>query len=269
MAERAAALPQLAAVLSVVLSAFFAAPVVAQPPIVSIIIDDLGDRAGDRAVLDLPPEVALSILPHTPHGATLARAGAARGHEVLLHLPMEALGRHRTHPGTLTSDLEREAFLQRLFENLASVPGVRGVNNHMGSHLTRQPEAMRWVMAALKAYGGLYYVDSRTTHETVAFQVAGDFGLKRAERDRFLDNVVERDAIRDELLALVEEARAKGSALAIGHPHPETLAVLAEFLPTLDTLGVRLVPVAKLIERRADAGRVRLSALPATADQVD
>ena len=261
MAERAAALLLLAAV--------FVSPVAAQPPVVSIIVDDLGDRAADRAVLDLPPAVALSVLPHTPHGAALARAGAERGHEVLLHLPMEAQRPHHAHPGMLTSDLDRATFLQRLFENLASVPGVSGVNNHMGSRLTRQPETMRWVMAALKAYGGLYYVDSRTTHETVAFQVAGDFGLSRAERDRFLDNVVSRDAIRQELLALVEEARAKGSALAIGHPHPETLATLAEFLPTLDTLGVRLVPVAELIERRADAGRVRLSALPASGSRVD
>jgi polysaccharide deacetylase 2 family uncharacterized protein YibQ len=261
VAERTAALLLLAAVL--------VAPVAAQPPIVSIIVDDLGDRPADRAVLELPPAVALSVLPHTPHGAALARAGAERGHEVLLHLPMEALRPQRPHPGTLTADLDRQTFLQTLFENLASVPGVRGVNNHMGSRLTRQPEAMRWVMAALKAYGGLYYVDSRTTHETVAFQVAGDFGLRRAERDRFLDNVVDRDAIRAELLALVEEARAKGSALAIGHPHPETLAVLAQVLPTLDTLGVRLVPVAELIERRADAGRVRLSALPSVAGQLD
>lgn len=256
MAERAAALLLLAAVL-------FAPLAAARPPAVSIIIDDLGDRVADRAVLGLPPAVALSILPHTPHGAALARAGAERGHEVLLHLPMQALGQRRAHPGMLTSDLDRASFLQTLFEGLASVPGVSGVNNHMGSHLTRQPEAMRWVMAALKAYGGLYYVDSRTTHETVAFQVAGDFGLRRAERDRFLDNVVSRDAIRGELLGLVEEARAKGSALAIGHPHPQTLAVLGEILPTLDTLGVELVPVAELIARRADAGRVRVSALPA------
>ena len=252
MAERAAALLLLAAVL-------FAPLAAARPPAVSIIIDDLAGRA----VLGLPPAVALSILPHTPHGAALARAGAERGHEVLLHLPMQALGQRRAHPGMLTSDLDRATFLQTLFEGLASVPGVSGVNNHMGSHLTRQPEAMRWVMAALKAYGGLYYVDSRTTHETVAFQVAGDFGLRRAERDRFLDNVVSRDAIRGELLGLVEEARAKGSALAIGHPHPQTLAVLGEILPTLDTLGVELVPVAELIARRADAGRVRVSALPA------
>lgn len=258
MAERTAALLLLAAVL--------VAPAAAQPPVVSIIIDDLGDRPADRAVLELPPAVALSILPHTPHGAALARAGAERGHEVLLHLPMEASGHVHRDRGMLTADLDRETFITRLFRGLATVPGAHGVNNHMGSRLTRQPEQMRWVMASLKAYGGLFYVDSRTTHETVAFQVAGDFGLPRAERDRFLDNVVTHDAIRVELLGLVEEARSRGSALGIGHPHPQTLVVLAEMLPTLDAFGVRLVPVSELIARRADVGRVRVSALPEGAE---
>ena len=244
------------------LAATLAAPAVAGP-VVSIIIDDLGDRAADRAVLDLPPAVALSILPHTPYGARLARAGAERGHEVLLHLPMEAKRGRHGGPGMLSADLDRDELHARLFRALASVPGAQGVNNHMGSLLTRQPRQMRWVMAALKAYGHLFYVDSRTTHETVAFQVAGDFGLRRAERDRFLDHVVDPGAIRAALLGLVEEARAKGSALAIGHPHPETLAVLAEMLPEFEALGVELVPVRELIARRDDAGRVRVSALPA------
>ena len=254
MVERAAAL--------LLLLAVAATPTVAAP-VVSIIIDDLGDRATDTAVLDLPTAVALSVLPHTPHGAALARAGATRGHEILLHLPMEPVGSQLPGPGVLTADLDREAFLARLGTGLASVPGVRGVNNHMGSQLTRQPEQMRWVMKALHAHGDLFYVDSRTTHETVAFQVAGDIGLRRAERDRFLDNVVEHDAIRTEFLGLVEEARATGSALAIGHPHPATLAVLGEMLPQLEALGVELVAVSELITRRDDTGRLRVSALPA------
>ncbi len=254
MVERAAA--------ALLLAFALAASAAAAPPVVSVIIDDLGDRPADRAVLDLPSAVALSVLPHTPYGPGLARDGATRGHEVLLHLPMEAHGSSATGPGMLTADLDRTALQARVLAGLAAVPGARGVNNHMGSALTRRPELMRWVMSALRAHGGLFFVDSRTTHETVAFQVAGEFGLPRAERDRFLDNVVEPDAIRAELLALVEEARAKGSALAIGHPHPQTLAVLAEVLPRLDTLGVALVPVSELIARRADAGRVRLSALP-------
>jgi len=260
VAERAAAL--------LLLLAVAAAPVGAAPAI-SIIIDDLGDRAGDAAVLALPPAVALSVLPHTPYGAHLARAGTTRGHEVLLHLPMEPAGSQAPGPGVLTADLDRAAFLARLWGDLATVPGARGVNNHMGSRLTRQPEQMRWVMTALRARGDLFFVDSRTTHETVAFQVAGDFGLRRAERDRFLDNVVERGAIRAELLGLVEEARVIGSALAIGHPHPATLAVLAEMLPQLDALGVELVPVSELIERRADAGRLRVTALPPVAGDAE
>ena len=234
-------------------------------PAVSIIIDDLGDRAADRAVLALPPQVALSILPHTPHGKRLAQDGAARGHEVLLHLPMEAVDGRSPGPGMLTDALDQDALLARLWAGLASVPGARGVNNHMGSRLTRQPRQMRWVMTALRARGDLFFVDSRTTHETVAFQVAGDFGLPRAERDRFLDNVVSREAVRAELLALVEEARAQGTALGIGHPHPQTLDALAELLPQLDALGVDLVPVATLIARRDDAGRVRVSVLPGPA----
>jgi len=254
--------PSRAASLLLSLIVAITAPVAAGP-VVSIIIDDLGDRAADVAVLELPSAVALSVLPHTPYGAMLAREAAARGHEVLLHLPMEPVGGQPPGPGVLTSDLDREAFISRLDADLASVPAARGVNNHMGSRLTRQPKQMRWVMTALQAQGDLFYVDSRTTDETVAFQVAGDFGLRRAERDRFLDNVVERDAIRVEFLGLVEEARATGSALAIGHPHPATLAVLVEMLPLLEALGVELVAVNELISRRDDAGRLRISVLPA------
>jgi len=224
-------------------------------PIVSLIIDDLGDR-GDviEAVVALPPAVALAVLPQRPHGPRVVREGAQAGHEIMLHLPLEARGGEPLGPGGLTAADDRETFIRLLNEHLDALPEARGVNNHMGSHLTRDSEAMGWLMGELRRRGDLFFVDSRTTHETVAYRVAAEYDLPRAERDLFLDNALEAGAIREALHNWVREARLQGSALAIAHPHRETLAVLAEMLPQLLELGVMLVPVRELIARRGTGG---------------
>ncbi|HEY5720273.1 MAG TPA: divergent polysaccharide deacetylase family protein [Gammaproteobacteria bacterium] len=231
-------------------------------PVVSLILDDLGDR-GDvvAAVVALPAAVALAVLPQRPHGPRVARLGAAAGHEILLHLPLEASGGQPLGPGGLTAAQDRAGFEARLRANLDGLPQVSGVNNHMGSRLTREVEPMRWLMAELRRRDGLYFVDSRTTHETVALQAAAEYDLPRTARDHFLDNEIEAGAIRAALLDWVREAHSRGSALAIAHPHAETLAVLEEMLPRLDALGVRLVPVSELIARRGTAGW-RVSSAP-------
>lgn len=216
-------------------------------PVIGIIIDDLGYRldTGVQAT-GLPGPVACAIIPRSPHARFLARLAHERHKEVILHLPMQAEHYGRLDPGGLTVSMTRPAFLGILSQDLADVPYVCGVNNHMGSLLTQDRRDMVWLMRAL-ARRGLFFVDSRTTRRTVAEQVALQIGLPATRRDVFLDDTRRPSAIRRQFLRLLVLAHRDGSALAIGHPYPSTMAVLRKLLPRLQLYGVRLVPVRRLI----------------------
>lgn len=239
-------------------------------PLISIIIDDIGDRyeAGLRA-LDLPGEVTYSFLPHTPYAARFAREAHARGREVMLHLPMQAENGNRLGPGGVTLDMTEATFRATVRTSIAAVPHVSGINNHMGSLMTRHPGNMDWLMSEMNAQGGLFFVDSVTTPATVAAKVALDQGLPTIRRDVFLDSDPSPDKVRRQFAKLVGRAYTHGSALAIGHPYPSTLRVLEEMLPQLGMMGVRLVPVSDLIlarnERSPQLWQASLSPSPQAA----
>jgi len=216
-----------------------------------LIIDDLGDRwdYGQRA-LALPEAVTYAILPGTPYGQRLARLAHADGHEVMLHQPMEALEPTSLGVGALDSRMSRDQFLRTLRANLDALPQASGINNHMGSGLTRNTEAMVWLMAELRRRGGLYFVDSRTIADSVAQRVARHEGVATIGRDVFLDHERTTAAIEKQLLRAMKLARTRGSAVAIGHPYPETLTVLEAALPRLEQFGIRLTRVSQLIETK-------------------
>ncbi len=222
---------------------------VAAGPAVSVIIDDLGYRlANDREAIALPGAVTYAILPHTPYSTRLAELAYRKGSQVLLHLPMESTDERRLGPGGLTLHMTRSQFLRTLRDDIASIPHVSGVNNHMGSLLTRHPGHMAWLMGELhRDYPGLVFVDSRTTDKTVAEQMAAEYSVPNTRRNVFLDDEMAPEAIRRQFGRLVAHARTDGTAIAIGHPHPTTLAVLREMLPTLRAQGIALVPVSRLI----------------------
>jgi uncharacterized protein len=225
----------------------------AQPatPAVALIIDDLGHRpAGDRAALALPGAVTFAILPHSPAATALAVRARASGRDVLLHLPMEAeADNHLLGAGALRADMARGEFVSTLHDALASVPYLSGVNNHMGSRLTRDRERMDWLMAELRAVGSLLYVDSRTTPGSTAAAAAAAQALPYAVRDVFLDNRQDPSYIERQFERLLARAARHGDAVGIAHPHPATLAVLARRLPAL--AGMRLVGIRRLIAERA------------------
>lgn len=220
---------------------------------VAIIIDDMGNNLplGQRAVA-LPGAVTYSVLPQLPYSRDLALKAHAAGKEVMLHLPMEAVDGRALGPGGLDAAMSRADFSRALRVNLGAVPHVVGVNNHMGSLLTRQAGAMRWLMSDLKCIGGLYFVDSRTDVRTVAGRTAREAGLPNARRDVFLDNLQEPAHVRAQLQRLVRKARAQGSAIGIGHPYPATLEVLAQELPRLLEQGIQLVPVSRLVKTQTE-----------------
>jgi polysaccharide deacetylase 2 family uncharacterized protein YibQ len=220
-------------------------------PMVALIIDDLGDRLKDglRAIA-LPGNVTYAILPQTTFSHRFAELVHRQGKEVMLHQPMQALNGEAMGPGGLSLYMTHEAFVNTLRANLESVPHARGLNNHMGSLLTRHPGQMAWLMDALQEHGGLFFVDSTTTSQTVALKVALEHQLPGVRRNVFLDNDRSEAAIRRQFAHFIAQAKTVGSSLAIGHPYPETLQVLEQLLPELAEQGVALHPVSQLIAQR-------------------
>ena len=218
-------------------------------PRIAIIIDDIGYRPAEgRRAVALPGPVAIAVLPHAAHSTRLARAANDGGKEVLLHLPMQAIdGGERRGPGALALSDSRLDAAAVVAADLAAVPFVRGVNNHMGSLLTREPEPMRWLMEDLRARGSLFFIDSYTTAESVGLATARRYGVPALRRDVFLDADLAPEAIAREWQRLLVLAEQRGFAVAIGHPHAATLDLLERELPQLDAQGVQLVSLSSLL----------------------
>ena len=220
-------------------------------PAIALIIDDLGNQhdLGMRAVT-LPGPVACAFLPYAPFTKALASQAHVRRKETMLHLPMQAVdhGSKRVEAGTLTLDMTEQQFMDALAQEIAAVPYISGLNNHKGSLLTRHPGNMAWLMRAINQRGDLFFIDSRTTKETVASQLAVEFGVPNSSRNVFLDNDPNPEAVRAEFRKLIAIARRDGTALGIGHPLTGTLNVLTEEIENLQRQGVRLLPVSRLIE---------------------
>jgi len=220
-------------------------------PAIALIIDDLGTkRELGKRIVNLPGPVACAFLPYGRYTDSLARKAHAQHKEVMLHLPMQAVedAPAMLGKGVLTLDMTRPRFRTTLAHDLAAVPYISGLNNHMGSLLTRHPGTMAWLMEVIVRRGDLFFVDSRTTSATVAEQLALEYGVPNTRRNVFLDNVPTRPAVRVQLQKLIAMAKRDGTALGIGHPYPGTVAVLAEELGRLEQQGVRLLPVSRLIE---------------------
>lgn len=227
-------------------------PAVRVAPAVSIIIDDLGYRLRqDLRAIRLDGAVTCAFLPRSPYARRLAKLAHVQGKEVMLHLPMQAIGPRELDDGGLQMAMSRRQFDRIVREGLEAVPYVRGVNNHMGSLLTQYPERMRWLMEDLKLHRGqLYFVDSFTTFHSVAHAVAVENDLPTIRRDIFLDTHRDPDFIRRQFELLLERAAEHGTAVAIGHPYPETLDFLEANLDRLAEHGIELLPVSALIERK-------------------
>jgi uncharacterized protein len=218
-------------------------------PRIAIIIDDLGyqQEAGNRSI-KLPGPVACAILPSTPRATKLAEAAFANGKDVLLHLPLEPVASdNKSDPGSLMLDMSREQFGDTFSADLESVPHAIGVNSHRGSMLTRHPGHMGWLMEELRKRGDLIFVDSYTTHKSIALQLARERGVPSVKRDVFLDPDRLPDTVGREFDRLKELARTNGTAVGIGHPYPSTLAFLEQEIPRLADEGIELVSISELV----------------------
>lgn len=228
----------------------------------AIIIDDVGYNAhAGQQLIDLDHAITLAVLPFTPHGKMLARTGSHQGKEIMLHAPMSATQSRYNSQYTLTGNMDTRQLQTLLKRMLADVPEARGVNNHMGSQLTREAEPMQSLMQVL-AEQQLYFVDSRTTDKTRALDAARTHGLPAMKRDIFLDNSRDEKAITRQLQQAILLAQRQGYAIAIGHPYPETISVLQQLDTLLKNSGVILVPASVLIEQHAPAATYRPKPLP-------
>jgi hypothetical protein len=217
---------------------------------IAIVIDDLGNSPGPAQQLAaLPVPVTLAIIPFTPFAAAAEQAASRAGKEIILHMPMEPQDypQQEPGPGALLLRMSPAEIGNALLAALQEVPEAQCLNNHMGSAFTEDPAAMATVMRVLKSRG-LCFLDSRTSPHSAGLEQAAQFGVPYAKRDVFLDNDRTPFAIRRRLLELTHLARAHGSAIGIGHPYPETIAVLEETLPKLKSLGYQIVPLSKLAE---------------------
>jgi polysaccharide deacetylase 2 family uncharacterized protein YibQ len=218
---------------------------------IAIVIDDLGmDIKQAREILSLPSKITLAVMPGLIQSKKIAELAKQSNREVLIHLPMEYRGKNgKPAAGMLRSDMTPMEFLTIVSDDVESVPGAVGINNHEGSALTENKEAMKFLMAELKARN-LMFLDSLTSAQSVAYSTAKEFGLKSGKRDVFLDNDSENPAaIEKQLDELVEIARRNGKAIGIGHPHPATITELRKWTAENGAgRGIEIVPVSKLLQ---------------------
>jgi len=230
------------------LGLLWASAALAAAPRIALIIDDLGNSlVSGRAALDLPGALTYAFLPHTRYAQPLAQQAHRLGREVMLHLPMEADDGARLGPGGLLLAMPRATLLDTLRGDLASIPHVAGVNNHMGSRLTCDPGAMGGLMEELYRRR-LYFIDSRTSARTVAEAMAIQAGVAVGRRHVFLDHDPRPQALRAQFERLLALTLPQGSAIGIGHPQPATLAMLRRELPRLQARGIELVPASRLTQ---------------------
>ncbi|MBV1906319.1 MAG: divergent polysaccharide deacetylase family protein [Pseudomonadales bacterium] len=217
---------------------------------IALVIDDLGYNleVGER-VLNLPGPVTLSLIPFTPSATALSQLALAAGQDIMLHLPMEAL-HNNDHDvrHLLELNMPPDIFYQTVISSLNSLPNCIGVNNHTGSLLTQHRQPMEWLMDTIQDRG-LFFLDSRTTPNSVANTVAQEWGVPSLKRDVFLDHEQNLAAIEIAFERAIRIAKKKGYAVIIAHPYKSSLAFLEQSIPKLIDESISLVPLRKLIYR--------------------
>lgn len=213
----------------------------------AIIIDDLGGGvSGTTELMQVRAPLTVAIMPGGRHAAQEARMAAEAGFAVILHQPMEALDSTKDPgPGAITMGMSDEQIRDTLEQNLGKLDGVIGVNNHMGSRVTEDSDAVEAILRAVFSKG-LFFIDSRTSSKSVVAKVASGMGARVLENSTFLDGVNTEDYIIEQIRSAAKKAHARGSAVAIGHVRPATIRALQRMLPELAASGLSLVTVDKL-----------------------
>jgi polysaccharide deacetylase 2 family uncharacterized protein YibQ len=243
--------------LTILFSCMKAPPEVSEPLVVAepknkvaLIIDDMGyslDAIYD--ILSLQEPITVAIIPFSPLGEQTAQLAYQNGLEILLHLPLESINNTEANngiEGIISTDMSEQEIIALVEKNLDQVPYISGVNNHMGSKVTPDASLMYTILQRLKQRD-LFFIDSRTTANSVAYDVALQLEIPTAQRHVFLDNERDENTIREKLIELFTLAQDRGEAVGICHPLPETIKVLKEFFHLAKQFGVKPVFISEIV----------------------
>ena len=217
--------------------------------IIGLIIDDFGYRNDDvsRGFLDIPAKLTFAVIPGHEHSRSFSKNAVSAGYEVIVHMPMENLGKtFGEEEFVLMNYFQDNELIRRVKEALDHIPEANGLNNHQGSRATETPRLMRILAGVLKDENK-FFIDSRTTINTLAEETMRQFDVPTNRRNIFLDNELDEEKIYAQLIQLTDVAERKGIAIGIGHVKPQTLAVLKKHIPELQQKGFKFEFVSKLV----------------------
>ncbi len=218
---------------------------------VALLVDDFGYSNGPvvKAFLDeLDIPLTISIIPGTPYANLVAEKAYKQKKEIVVHLPMQPQQEFKGSYRWIVLEEMPESKINKLVrEAIKDVPHARGLNNHMGSLITTQEKPMRAVLEVIKRKN-LYFVDSRSSHNSVAFSLARRMGVKSARNDSFLDNYKEIEYIKERFYSHLESLKSGGGSVAICHATLTTARAIKEIVSGLERRKVELVFVSELVE---------------------
>ncbi|HWR45552.1 divergent polysaccharide deacetylase family protein [Sporomusa sp.] len=214
----------------------------------AIVIDDFGyTREPIAGFADMGRPITFSVLPYRQYSNEAAARALSAGHLVMLHLPLEPLSTaEEVEPTVIRVEMSDEDIRQTVDKAIASIPGLKGVNNHQGSKATADRRVMKTVLSVIKAHN-LFFIDSRTNGKTVAAEVSRQLGLRTGENELFLDNSSDVELIKKQLRKAVDMAHKNGNVTVIGHARPNTVIAVRDMIPEMEAAGIRLVYADQLV----------------------
>ena len=217
--------------------------------IIAIIIDDFGYRNDhiSNGFLELPAKLTYAIIPGHGHSQLFSKKAYDAGYEIIVHLPMENIGKtYGEEEYVLMSYFQDDEIKSRINSAFDNLPEAIGLNNHQGSRGTADSRVMTLLAGVIKDKKK-FFIDSRTTSNSLANSTMRRYNVPTNQRDVFLDNDLDEEKIKTQLYKLADVSERKGIAIGIGHVKPQTLNVLKNEIPVLKQKGFRFEFVSRLV----------------------
>lgn len=227
-------------------------------PKIALVIDDLGLSHRTQDVIDLPFKLTLAFLPDPKKSPSYAKQAADKGHEIIVHMPMEAMNFNKEERSILRVSMNASEVEERLDYALNRIPQAIGINNHTGSKYTSDEKAMARVLSYMQQKE-LLFLDSKTISSSKAKSIADGLHYPILERSVFIDHYDDRQHIDAALSRTERWASKNGYAIAIGHPYDNTIAALEQWLPSLKKKGFEIVTLNSLLKTKTAPEKASLS----------